>query len=257
VAAVRDARRAALQGEPPALPLEDAVQAELASAALCRTIIAVNEMDAKVIRKAGIADVAVLGHQQVLRPGASPFEVRTGMLFVGAIHEQNSPNLDGLEWFVTHVLPLLDEQLPDDVELTIAGYVNNRVDLTPLANKRRVRLLGPVDDLAKLYDSHRVFVAPTRFASGIPFKLHEAAAYGVPIVAATLLCEQVGWRGDVELLSGDISDPAQFATQCLKLYRDAALWAALREAAMRRLGEENNPGLYRERLAAILAGLVG
>jgi hypothetical protein len=41
------------------------------------------------------------------------------------------------------------------------------------------------------------------------------------------------------------------------LYRDAALWAALREAAMLRLGEENNPALYRERLAAILAGLVG
>ncbi len=256
VAAVRETRRTALRGEVPAMTLEAAVQAELASAALCRRIIAVNDMDAGVIHEAGFDDVAVLGHQQVLRPGAPAFEARSGLLFVGAIHGQDSPNLDGLDWFVTQVLPLLDEQLPDDAELTIAGYVNHRVDLTLLANKRRVRLLGAVDDLAPLYDSHRVFIAPTRFASGIPFKLHEAAAHGLPIVAATLLCEQVGWRGDVELLSGDISDPGQFATQCMKLYRDAGLWGALRQAALARLAAENSAEVYRDKLAGILAALV-
>ncbi len=255
VAAVRDARRAALRGESAAAPLEAAVQAELASAAFCQKIIAVNEMDAGVIRQAGFADVSVLGHRQILRPTERPFEARRGLLFVGAIHEQDSPNLDGLEWFVNEVMPLLYERLDDEAALTIAGYVNRRVDLTHLVNKRRVRLVGPVDDLAPLYDQHRVFVAPTRYAGGIAFKLHEAAAYGLPIVASTLLCEQVGWRGDVELLSGDVAAPVQFATQVEKLYSDAGLWRALREAALGRLAAENSVEGYRQELAGILAGL--
>ncbi len=256
VAAARDAKRAAVKGET-AVALEAAVQAELASAGFCQKIIAVNEIDAGIIRGAGFVDVSVLGHAQVLRPAARAFEERAGLLFVGAIHEQDSPNLDGLEWFVNQVMPLLDERLDETAELTIAGYVNRRVDLTHLANKRRVRLVGAVDDLAPLYEQHRVFVAPTRFASGIAFKIHEAASYGLPIVASTLLCEQVGWRGDVELLSGDVTEPAQFATQVVKLYTDGALWAALREAALGRLAVENSVKGYRETLAGILAGLWG
>jgi GT2 family glycosyltransferase len=256
VAAARDAKRAVVKGEP-AVALKEAVQAELARAGACQKIIAVNETDAGIIRGAGFGDVAVLGHRQMLRPTVTPFEERRGLLFVGAIHEQDSPNLDGLEWFVNEVMPLLDERLDETAELTIAGYVNRRVDLTHLANKRRVRLVGPVDDLAPLYEQHRVFVAPTRFASGIAFKIHEAASYGLPIVASTLLCEQVGWRGDVELLSGDIFAPAQFATQVEKLYSDGALWQALRAAAMARLAQENSPELYRQTLAGILAGLWG
>lgn len=255
VAASRDERRTAVLGKPVEMPLAEAVQKELASASFCQKIIAVNEIDAGIIRDSGFGDVRVLGHKQNLRPTARPFEARRGLLFVGAIHDQESPNLDALEWFAGAVLPLLDEQLPEDVEFTIAGYVNRRVDLTHLAKKRRVSLLGAVDDLTPLYDEHRVFVAPTRFASGIAFKLHEAASFGLPIVASTLLCEQVGWRGDEEILSGDISDPAQFATQCVKLHSDAGLWTHIREAALARLAAENSPEIYRQTLSDILADL--
>ena len=33
-----------------------------------------------------------------------------------------------------------------------------------------------------LYDRARLFIAPTRFASGLPHKIHEAAAFGLPVV---------------------------------------------------------------------------
>jgi len=55
----------------------------------------------------------------------------------------------------------------------------------------RVTLRGPVTDLTPLYDSHRVFVAPTRFAAGVPYKVHEAASFGLPVVATDLLRRQL------------------------------------------------------------------
>ena len=42
-----------------------------------------------------------------------------------------------------------------------------------------MRVLGSVDDLTELYGRARVFIAHTRFAAGIPFKLHHASAHGL------------------------------------------------------------------------------
>ncbi|MDE8348610.1 MAG: glycosyltransferase [Acidocella sp.] len=252
VAAPRLVGREILQGREPALSLEKSVQQELASAYFCQKIVAVNERDADIIRQAGFKDVSILGHVQTIAPTPKPFAERQDMLFMGAIHDQESPNLDGLEWFVNKVLPLLNGRLPDEVGFTIAGYVNRRIDMSVFGRARRVRLRGPVENLAEVYNNHRIFVAPTRYAGGIPFKLHEAAAFGLPIVASTLLCQQVGWRGDVELLAASVTDPDEFATQIVKLYTDQVLWTQLRQTALARLAVENSPQFYEQRLATIL-----
>ncbi len=252
VAASRVAARNALGGTPDAEPLDKAVQKELAGAYFCQKIVAVNEIDAEIISGSGFNDVSVLGHVRRLAPTPRPFAERRGFLFVGAIHDQDSPNLDGLEWFAANVLPHLDAALPEDVPVTIAGYVSRRIDLSSLGRIRRISLAGPADDLAPVYDSHRVFFAPTRFAGGIAFKLHEAASFGLPIVASALLARQVGWPDGQALLAGDIGDPAQFAAQMLRLYGDEPLWHALRDAALARLASENSEAFYRARLSEIL-----
>ncbi len=252
VAASRVAARDAVHGTIAPEPLDKAVQKELAGAYFCQKIVAVNEIDAEIIRSSGFNDVSVLGHVRQAAPTPRPFAERRGLLFVGAIHDLDSPNLDGLSWFAEHVLPYLDAALPDDVPVTIAGYVNRGIDLSQLGRARRIDLAGPADDLAPLYDAHRVFFAPTRFAGGIPFKLHEAASFGLPIVASELLARQVGWPDGEALLAGDIRDAAQFAAQILRLYNDEALWHRLRDAALARLAAENSEAFYRTALSEIL-----
>ena len=99
---------------------------------------------------------------------------------------------------------------------------------------------GRLETLDGLYRDSRVFIAPTRFAAGIPHKVHEAAAHGIPAVVTPLLARQLGWRHEREVLIGD--SPESFAEQCLRLYRDADLWerisAAAREAVARDCSEE-------------------
>jgi len=113
-----------------------------------------------------------------------------------------------------------------------------------------VRVTGQVPDLTSLYDSARVFVAPTRYSAGIPQKVHDAAARGVPIVATPLLASQLGWTDGSSLqIAGDAET---FAEKSIQLYTDEALWHRLREAAAERIRTECSPELFDERLRSVM-----
>ncbi|MGH7212906.1 MAG: glycosyltransferase, partial [Acetobacteraceae bacterium] len=171
IAAVREAGRREVMGEPP-LDVDAAMAEEFAAAWFCQAVVAVSEAEAARLRALGFTDVAVLGHACAPTPTPRVFEERAGMLFVGALAAEGSPNHDALLWFVDAVLPLIEADLGYETRLTVVGHVGD-VDLSRLEEHPRVTLRREVADLTPVYDRHRVFVAPTRFAAGIPYKVHE------------------------------------------------------------------------------------
>jgi glycosyltransferase involved in cell wall biosynthesis len=175
-------------------------------------------------------------------------------LFIGAIHDIDSPNYDSLVWFVDEVLPLIEQQLGWETRLSIVGYTGAGVSLDRFRDHPRITLRGAVPQNEPLYNTHRVFIAPTRYAAGTPYKVYEAASFGLPVVATELLRQQTGWQSGTELLAADSTDPAQFASHVVALYRDAALWQALRDNALARLAAENGREHYVQALTTILAG---
>ena len=204
-------------------------EVDLASAADC--VVAVSELDGQQFRRHGIESVHVVGHALAPAPTPREFGSRNGFLFVGAIHEEASPNGDSVIWFLEEVLPKIQAKLGADTPFTIAG-VNKSERVQQLASSS-VRITGHVPDLTGLYDGARVFVAPTRYAAGIPHKVHEAAARGVPIVATPLLASQLGWQdGDPFLTAGDADS---FAQRCVDVYQDERLWSTLRKAGLDRI----------------------
>jgi GT2 family glycosyltransferase/glycosyltransferase involved in cell wall biosynthesis len=250
IAALRDAEQAALAGQ--TFDVDAAVRQELHNAALADRIVAVTAAEAATLRAVGLADVSVVGHMRSLSPTPRPFAQRVGMLFVGAIHRMDSPNYDGLCWFVDEVLPLIEQDLGWQTRLTVAGYTGADVNLDRFRDHPRVTLRGAVADLVPLYDSHRIFVAPTRFAAGAPYKIHEAASFGLPVVATALLGQQLGWTDERTLLTASASDPAGFARHTVALQRDEALWQRLRDAALERIGMENRLENYATAIASVL-----
>ena len=105
----------------------------------------------------------------VRRPGRLPLHQ--------SLVQDGSPNVDSVAWFLAEVLPGLRAEL-GDVGFVITGRATSaRVNQ---AGHPGVRLLGVVDDLGPIYDGAKVFVAPTRFTAGLPLKVLEAAAYGLP-----------------------------------------------------------------------------
>lgn len=251
IAAIRQAEKAALAGEA-GFDLDAAIRQEFANADFCQKIVAVNAAEAQMLRDLGCRDVTVIGHMRALRPTPRPFDERAGMLFVGAMHQPDSPNYDSLCWFVDAVLPLIEPELRWETRLTVVGYTAPDVMLDRFRDNPRVTLRGALAETEQLYDSHRLFVAPTRIAAGTPYKVHEAASFGLPVVATELLRHQLDWEDGRDLLVAPATDPALFARQVVRLYRDPALWQALRDAALERLRRENDAAGYAAAIESVL-----
>ncbi|MDB5451095.1 MAG: putative S-adenosylmethionine-dependent methyltransferase/MSMEI2290 [Phenylobacterium sp.] len=229
------------------------VEAEVALADGVATVFAVNELEAANFRRAGCQDVRLLGHALRPAPTPEPFAARRDLLFVGALDEDESPNVDSLVFFVREVMPRLDALIGADYVLRVAGR-SGSAQVRALASER-VRLLGRVEDLTPLYGGSRLFVAPTRYAGGIPMKVHDTAAAGLPAVTTRLLARQLGWVDGVELLAAD--DPQAFAEACARLYADEGLWSAVREAALARVAVDCDPEAFRRTVAQTLEAVAG
>jgi glycosyltransferase involved in cell wall biosynthesis len=250
VAALRLAGEATLHGRD--FDLEAALAAEFCNAHLCRRLVAVSDAEAGTLRGLGFDAVSVIGHLCEARPTPRPFFERAGLLFIGAIHEEGSPNYDGLCWFIDEVLPLIERELGWETRLTVAGYLAPGVSLDRYSQHPRVTLRGAVAETGELYDSHRLFVAPTRYAAGLPYKVHEAASLGLPVVATELLRVQLGWTAGEELLAVDPADGAAFARCIVLLYRDEALWHRLRDRALARIRTEHGREQYMQAVLGVL-----
>ncbi len=251
---LRDRAKVNLSASAEDFDLTQALASEFRNAATCEQIVAVSDAEAVILHELGHKRVAVIGHARAYTPTPYNYQERKGLLFVGAIHRQDSPNYDGLCWFINEVLPIIGRELGYEAQLSVAGYMSNAVAPPPQwLNHPRVTLLGPVTNLKDIYGTSRIFVAPTRYAAGLPYKIHEAVSFGVPVVASAILGKQLGWEPGRDILTADTIEPSEFAQAVVRIYRSEELWQSLRKAAACRLQTENSWERYKKNLAAILA----
>jgi GT2 family glycosyltransferase/glycosyltransferase involved in cell wall biosynthesis len=136
------------------------------------------------------------------------------MLFVGSF--RHDPNRIAMDWFVTHVMPLILAREPR-ARLVVAGS-----DPPPAHAYSdfagALQMLGYVEDVRDPLSRYAVFVCPILSGSGVRVKLLEAYAAGIPVVST-----RVGAEG---LASSDgefcalADDPAGFADHVLALFAD-------------------------------------
>lgn len=248
--AAREALRHEVLGRP--LSAEEAarqVRDEVALAEGSRVVLVVNDQSAAPFRAAGHADVRVLGHAVDPRPTARRFEEREGFLFVGPTYLDGTPNSDAVVWFLDRVLPDIRRALGRDVAFVLAGVAKS--PMVAARARNAVQVLGPLPDLTDAYSRARVFVAPTRFASGIPIKVYDAAAQGIPVVLTPLLAEQIGWRHEQEALVA--ATPQDFVEQCLRLHGDKDLWERIRSRALERVTQDCDPPRFKQVVTELLA----
>lgn len=224
------------------------VEEEVQLAQGCHSIISVSEREREEFIRGGHKDVFVLGHTLAPAPTPNSFDARKDILFVGAVNELDSPNADSVIWFSKKILPLLRKQLGESVKFLVAGSI--APSIRAQLETASVHVLGRVEDLTELYNTTRLFVAPTRFSAGIPHKVHEAAAHGLPVVATTLIGTQLGWRHEAELLLAD--NEHIFAAACAKLYQERQLWNSIRQNALERIKTECCPVAFSTQLRAIV-----
>jgi GT2 family glycosyltransferase len=213
-------------------------QQELGLMRFAHLVVTVSDREKQLLEEAAPdfrGQIEVWGHPVEARPAPRPFGERQNLLFVGSFFAPRSPNPDALTYFVREVLPLIHRQL--DCRLQVVGYGAQEA-VGHLASDR-VEVVGYAPDLEPYYEGCRIFVVPHRYSAGIPLKLCEAMARGLPAVVSDLTALQLGVEAGKEILVG--RTPDELAEEVMRLYSDEALWNELRANALDFVRQRHDP----------------
>lgn len=251
---LRDFVGRALAGRPiTGATLARASAREMRNFAAADRVVCVSPPDARLLAHYGVRDPVVLGHTMAAHTDAPGHAARSGFLFIGSLARENQPNIDSLDWFFAEVWPRVRAALPE-ARMTIVGAtapsIRERLSLPG------VTLHGRVPDTRPLLDAARVSVASTRFAAGIPHKVHRTVSQGLPGLVTPILAEQVGWPDGTGYLVRDWRDPEGFAEGLVRLHEDAETWMAVRRAGLDRIQAESDPASYRAILRSLCEGTI-
>ncbi|MDQ0377051.1 glycosyltransferase [Amycolatopsis thermophila] len=219
---------------------------ELALVRACDRTLVVSEAERDLLADlAPGAPVQVLSNVHIPGPPASPAG-RPGVLFVGSF--EHPPNRDAAYWLAGEIWPLVRRRLPEAV-LDLVGH--DPTDELRALDGHGVRFRGWVADLAALYDTARLSVAPLRFGAGVKGKVGESLAAGVPVVGTTLAFEGMRLRDGEEVLVGDKAE--EIADGIVSLLTDDALWLRLSRAGQAAVAAQFGPDVARAALTELLA----
>ena len=213
------------------------------------TIAVTDEERAAILEIA--PEVVVETLPNVFRVSAKPVpgpEGRNGLLFVGGFW--HSPNGDAMHWFVDRILPLIQREVPY-VVLRIVG-ANPENDVLALGTRPGVEVLGFVPDLAPVFASSRVFVAPLRYGAGMKGKIGQSLVQGLPVVTTAIGTEGMALQDGVHVLVAETE--AEFAARVLQLMRQDELWRRLAATGRAHIEATLSADAVRRQLEAILGG---
>ena len=149
---------------------------------------------------------------------------RRGLSFLGSF--RHHPNVEGLEWFIQSVMPLLDVgQHNLDLAIYGSGMGDGMHDLA----SDRIHPHGFVEDVADAYNPHRISIAPLLSGAGIKGKVLSALAHGIPCIVSPIAAEGIGLRSGHDCFVADSAE--EWVTAIMALNNDDALWQSISENA--------------------------
>lgn len=182
-----------------------------------RKVIAVSEDDAATMRRIyGVARTYAVPTGVDLdyfaRPGAGAGPKLADLIFVGSMDWM--PNIDGAEWFVREVLPLIRSRRPD-CSLAIVGR-RPTPKVSRLAERDpRITVTGTVADVRPWLFGGVASIVPLRVGGGTRLKIYEAMAARIPVASTAIGAEGLDVADGENIHLADT--PQDFAERCLAL----------------------------------------
>jgi GT2 family glycosyltransferase len=234
----------------------DALSAELAALNAFDQVWSVSQLEANLLTQQIQGAVHQVGHAFAVTAEPPSFHTTNGLVFMGALNFPGLPNLDALAWLADAVFPTLRQQNllnPEQAPQTVIGPY--RKDLAqPLFERLQAvwptRCFGAVPQVEPILRSHRLLLAPTRFAAGMPHKVQHSISVGVPVVTTELISTQMGWSDGDGLLASN--SPIEFAQLIARLYGDSGLWQQVQAGGLARIRRDCAPHRLQRSMASSL-----
>lgn len=161
----------------------------------------------------------------------SPVKKKDSVCFIGSM--QWMPNIEGIEWFLKEVWPLIMKEMPE-AKLYVAG---KGMDASFDRWKRPgVILEGLVPNASDFIQNHNVFVVPLRSGGGMRLKVVEAMGMQMPIVSTAIGAEGIHCIPDEDILI--CNTPTELKNGIVLLLRNEAFAQQIAQNARRRAVSE-------------------
>lgn len=118
----------------------------------------------------------------------------TKLLFVGNF--SYFPNVEGINLFYNNVF----KHLGNDITLNIIG---KKVEILSFLDDKRITAKNYIDDIKKAYRDADILISPIKIGGGTNFKVLEAMALGLPIIAYRGRLEALGLKDRRDVLMVD------------------------------------------------------
>jgi GT2 family glycosyltransferase/glycosyltransferase involved in cell wall biosynthesis len=219
---------------------------ELWAAGRADGAITVSEFDRrKLLEMVPLAPVHVISLIHELHPQSRSFNERDGILFVGSF--QHHPNVDGVLWFLSNVMPIVHAWIPD-LRFHIIG-TNPPKEICEQACEYIV-IEGFIENMDEQLASRRLSVAPLRYGSGVKGKINQSMAYGLPCVATPSAVEgmELDWQNEI-LVAESAHD---FAEAIAELYENEEYWTLVAEKSMESIERSFSPRVAEDGIRKML-----
>ncbi len=144
-------------------------------------------------------------------PGAVQRAAAPTLVFTGVMDYW--PNVQGVQWFASAVLPLIRAQLPE-VRFIIVGSKPTD-DVLRLRQQPGIEVTGFVADVRVYVAAAALCVVPLKIARGLQNKVLEAMAMGKAVVCTSQSLEGIRASNGVEVVVADEAE--DFAAQVVSL----------------------------------------
>ncbi|MCO4783724.1 MAG: glycosyltransferase [Candidatus Cloacimonetes bacterium] len=117
----------------------------------------------------------------------------------------NDRNIDGLQWFISKVLPLL----PKKVVFQIAGRNPSNRLKQMISTRNNIKLIGEIHDLQTYFSQNKLFIIPLFSTIGVQTKLFESLSNNALIICTKDVARGTPFKNNQHLLESN--EPEEYA----------------------------------------------
>lgn len=182
-------------------------------------MVAITQRDLNFFSKLGFRKKGIVSpiglEMDRYKPDYQSFQQPLSLSFIGSLDWV--PNVEGLEWFIQKVMPIINKQHPK-IELHVAG--RNMPKRLYNYSSKTIKVHGEVPSSTEFLNKYSVMIVPLFSGSGMRAKILEAMALGKVVISTPLGMEGIhATEGDEVLMAQTASTFAQQVKYCYEQHQ--------------------------------------